>query len=124
MKNKKILLSILILALGFGLVMSTPVLSQGLKNAGNLLEQTGKQAGADTSQSVSDIVGIVIKAALSLVGLIFLVLMVYAGDMWMQAQGEEEKIKKARGIIISAIVGLILVLSAFALTNFITKYFS
>jgi len=44
---------------------------------------------------------------------------VYAGLMWMTAGGNEDRIKKARQILIAAIIGLVIVLSAYAITQFI-----
>jgi hypothetical protein len=52
-------------------------------------------------------------------GTIFFILVVYAGLMWMTAVGNEENIKKAQSILKTAIIGLIIVLSAYAITKFI-----
>ncbi|OGH64549.1 MAG: hypothetical protein A3J66_01650 [Candidatus Magasanikbacteria bacterium RIFCSPHIGHO2_02_FULL_47_14] len=68
-------------------------------------------------------IGTVINAALTLVGLIFLVLMVYAGYLWMTARGESEQIDKARQIITASIIGLVIVLSAYAISTFVTGRF-
>ncbi len=68
-------------------------------------------------------VGTIINAALTLVGLIFLVLMVYAGYLWMTARGESEQIDKAKQIITASIIGLVIVLSAYAISTFVTGRF-
>ena len=47
--------------------------------------------------------------------------MVYAGYLWMTARGEEEKITKAQNIIKGTIIGLIVVMSAYAITYFVTS---
>lgn len=72
-------------------------------------------------KTVSGLTGRIIGAALSLVGVIFLALMIYGGILWMTAKGNEEQITKARNIIIAATIGLIIVLSAYAITNFVLK---
>lgn len=91
-----------------------------------LVGKTAENAGyaANTSQfTLAETIGAVIRAALSLVGVIFLALMVYAGYLWMTAQGEEEKVDKAQKIIKTAIIGLIIVVSAYSITYFIVPLF-
>ena len=117
---KKIILFITIFSISF--LFITPVLTVGLGDAGNKVDTVAGKAQV-TEKSLATIIGTGINAALSLVGLIFLMLMVYAGYLWMTARGEEEIIKKAQKIIISTIIGLVIVLSAYAITSFIAGRF-
>jgi len=64
-------------------------------------------------------IGSIIGIALSFIGVIFLILMIYAGISWMTASGNQEKVTKAKDLIINAIIGLIIVLAAYAITSFI-----
>jgi hypothetical protein len=48
----------------------------------------------------------------------------YAGFLWMTSGGDEEKITRAKKILINGIIGLIIILSSWALTTFILKRFS
>ena len=66
--------------------------------------------------SLLDIVGQIIRLALSVLGAIFLVLMFMAGNDWMQANGNEEKVKKSKKTIMNLLIGLVLVLVAYALS--------
>ncbi len=75
-----------------------------------------------TETSLADTVGKIITAALSLIGVIFLVLAVYAGFLWMTARGNEEQVKKARDILTMAIIGLVIVIGAYAITRFVFTY--
>ncbi len=68
---------------------------------------------------VPDIIGTVVGAALSFIGILFFVLIIYGGITWMTAAGNETQISKAKNLIISAIIGLIIVLAAYAITSFI-----
>ena len=105
------------------LFAALPALAQGsLKNAGDHLNTAAQKAGT-TEGDISSIVGIVINALLTLVGLFFLILMVYAGYLWMTARGESDQVDKARKIITAAIIGLVIVLSAYAITVFVTEGF-
>ncbi|MBT3816836.1 MAG: hypothetical protein HOG08_00640 [Candidatus Magasanikbacteria bacterium] len=105
-------------------IFIVPALAQGgLGNATALLQNTGEKAGVQ-GEDVGSVVGTFINVALTMVGLIFLVLMVYAGYMWMTARGEESKVEKAQDIIRAAIIGLIIVMSAYAITTLVTNRFS
>lgn len=61
----------------------------------------------------------IIRQALGLIGLIFLVLTLYAGYLWMTASGEEENVTKAKNILRTSIIGLIIILAAYSITNFV-----
>jgi hypothetical protein len=69
--------------------------------------------------NVAVLIGNVIGTALSMVGVIFFILMIYGGILWMTARGKEEMANKAKDTIIAAVIGLIVVLASYALTNFI-----
>lgn len=70
---------------------------------------------------VATILGTIIGALLSLLGVVFFALMVYGGVLWMTARGESEQLKKAKDVIITAITGLIIVMAAYAITYFIME---
>lgn len=66
-------------------------------------------------------VGAIIKAALGLLGTVFLGFLVYAGYLWMTAGGNEEEVTKAKKLITQAIIGLAIVLAAYAITAFVVR---
>ncbi len=116
---KKTLLGILFtLTLLFS---ATPVfaLNLGTDLAENARIQAGYGAANETT--LSENIGNVIKVALSLVGTIFLALTVYAGFLWMTAAGDESQIEKAQNIIRAAVIGLVIALSAYGITNFVVN---
>jgi amino acid transporter len=76
-------------------------------------------AGFDNYRDPRETAALIIRSALGLVGMIFMVLSLYAGFLWMTAGGEEEKVTKATGIIKMAVIGLIIILAAYSLTNFV-----
>ena len=69
--------------------------------------------------SLSERVGTFISAVVGFVGVIFLLLMVYGGLTWMTAGGNEEKIGKAKKIIVNSVIGIILVMLSYAIVQFI-----
>ena len=73
-------------------------------------------AKSSDTNSMAGIVGIVIKAFLGLLGVIFLVLVIYAGYSWMTAQGDEDKVTKAIVTLQRAVIGLIVTVGAYAIS--------
>lgn len=61
----------------------------------------------------------VIRIALGFLGILAVVLIMYAGWLWMTAKGEADKIEKAKKVLISAVIGLLIILSAFGIATFI-----
>lgn len=70
-------------------------------------------------QDIRVVVARIINVSLSLLGIILVALLVYAGYLWMTAAGEEEPITKAKSIIRNAIIGLIIIMLAYAITQFV-----
>ncbi|KKW42726.1 MAG: hypothetical protein UY92_C0004G0062 [Candidatus Magasanikbacteria bacterium GW2011_GWA2_56_11] len=95
----------------------------GIQSSGPNLSTVAKKAEFSENVLLPEIVGTVINAVLSLVGLIFLVLMVYAGILWMTARGDESKVEKAKTIIEASLIGLFITVSAYAITVFLTGRF-
>jgi hypothetical protein len=92
-----------------------------LKNAGQAGGyDTGSTDSGDTILAAT--IGKVVFAFLSLLGTIFIILMLLAGYNWMTAAGEEEKVNKAKDTIRRAIIGLIIIVSAWSIWLFISKY--
>jgi len=90
------------------------------------LKSVGGSAGfndeGDPEATFSDALGTIIGALLSLLGVIFVVLMLYGGFNWMTAGGREEKVNVAKDTIRRAIIGLIITISSYAIWFFIYYY--
>lgn len=100
----------------------TPVTTVAIDLGGNLAAGAAKEAGFDpgtTETTFAETLGTVVKTALSLVGVIFLSLMVYAGYLWMTARGDEAQVEKAQKMIRGAIIGLIITVAAHSITSFV-----
>lgn len=91
----------------------------GLRATGQGTGHTSIGITQRISQSPGQVIGTIIKALLSFLGVIFLLLMIYSGYTWMMSRGNEGDIEKAKNTIINASIGLIIVLAAYALTAFI-----
>ncbi|MFA6551767.1 MAG: pilin, partial [Patescibacteria group bacterium] len=62
-----------------------------------------------------------INIALSLIGIILVGLVTYGGWLWMTSEGDPQKVNQAKAIFKNATIGLLIILSAFAIVNFILK---
>lgn len=67
------------------------------------------------------VVGRVINVSLGLLGTLFVGLTVYAGFLWMTAGGNEDQVGKAKKILYTSIIGLIIILSAYSISNFVLR---
>ncbi|MDD5527929.1 MAG: hypothetical protein PHO56_03040 [Patescibacteria group bacterium] len=94
-------------AAGLGDAFSNSTLCAAAGNCGN------------TGASLYQIIGAIIQTLLGLLGVIFIVLLVYGGFTWMTAEGEEAKVEKAQTIIRNAVIGLIIIVSAYAISYFV-----
>lgn len=61
----------------------------------------------------------IINVALGLLGVIAVVIILAGGFKWMTAGGNDEKVSEARKLIFSGIIGLAIILSAWAITTFV-----
>jgi len=84
---------------------------------------SGYETGAITATPLETVIGRSITILLSLVGVIFLILIIFGSFTWMTAGGNEEKVKKAMSTIMSSLIGLIITLSAYVISYFLIKFF-
>ncbi len=98
---------------------STVVLAQsdhGLKDAAGNPVAGG---GLLRTESIPQLLGKYIGSILAFIGTIFFLLMIYGGVSWMTSSGDDKKVTKAKDLIVAAVIGLIIVLSAYAITAFV-----
>lgn len=89
---------------------------------GSGLKETGSQAyGYSVDSDALDLgtfIGYyIIRPVIGLTGLIFLVLTVYAGVMWMTSAGDSKAIEKAKGILVASVTGLVIIVSAYVIVD-------
>lgn len=133
--TKKHVLSFLLLA-GLGLIqigmlsLSAPTVFAQDKTSGEKLfdQQVGvTEIGQVYGNNKTDVRVIIVKiitVVLGFLAAIFLALIIYAGFRYMTASGNQEQTKKAVSQIRDAVIGLIIVLSAWAITYFVLRILS
>lgn len=87
------------------------------------IETQGKTAGYETGNDYTVVVGQIIQTALSIVGVLFVLLLVYGGFLWMTAEtgAGRNQIDKAKKVFIMATVGLLIIAAAYAITSFVVS---
>lgn len=84
------------------------------------IESVGGSIGlgnADLKETVINILNL----ALGLLALVAVVMIIIGGFTWLTAGGNEEKVDKAKKIISAAVIGLIIVLLAWAVVIFVAR---
>ncbi|MFA7286048.1 MAG: hypothetical protein WC052_00025 [Patescibacteria group bacterium] len=76
------------------------------------------QNDAPTEDAIIIIVGNVINVILGFAGVIFTILIIYAGYLWMTARGNEEQAQQAQQYIRNAVIGIIITFAAFTITQY------
>ena len=119
MKNLKTVLLIALLSFS----LSVPaVFAQSRPNIQGNLGNFGNAAfGTTTTRPLPVIIGSILGAFLSILGIIIVVYMFFGGYTWMTAQGDEGKVTEAKNILRNAIIGLIIILLSYVIADFVTN---
>lgn len=109
------------------------IYSSNFSCAGGLLEsQEGFGAGGVSSvsqvfnggsapQDIRMTIAKIIHKVLGFVGIIFFILILYSGFLWMTAGGNETKVEESKKYISRSVIGLIIILSAYSISNFVIE---
>jgi len=73
--------------------------------------------------SLSRMIGQAISAFIGLLGIIFVVLIIYAGYNWMTAAGDSGKVDKAKETLWRAVIGLVITVGAYAIWRWVFMAF-
>jgi len=84
------------------------------------LKKTAEKAGLETG-NLASIIGNLLKIVYSFLGVVLLILIIYAGILWMTAGGDETQVKKAKDWILNALIGLAIILMAYVFTDYIMR---
>lgn len=117
--NKKGLLAVLAIALFVVPMLVGSVASAQPIDLDN--DDLGLSYGASTGLGDKDLrtmTADIIRTLLGLLGIIAVVIILVGGFKWMTAMGEEEKVESAKKLLSAGIVGLVIILCAYAIANF------
>lgn len=87
--------------------------------AGNLLNNTAGNAGLNANNTLPQIIGTIINVVLGFMGIVLLFYVILAGWEWMSAGGDDKQVGVAKTRIKNAVIGLVIIVSAYAISNFV-----
>jgi len=83
------------------------------------VQTLGKSVYGGEPQQVQILAALILNALFGLLGIVAVAMIIYGGFLYMTSQGKEDQIKKAKNILITAAIGLVIIFSAFAIANYI-----
>jgi heme/copper-type cytochrome/quinol oxidase subunit 2 len=123
---KQCVVALAVIVAGFGVA----ALPAGDAGAINVFEECESDANSDTAvckaqgtESISDLVRIIINTLLIIIGMISVVMIVLGGIRYTTSNGEASQVKGAKDTILYAVIGLIVAIMAFAIVNFVVDQF-
>lgn len=81
----------------------------------------GEGSGLGEAKDPRVIAANIIKVMLTLVGTIITVLFIYGGYLIMTAAGNEDQVSKGKDVIKNAVIGLVITLTAYSITSFVSS---
>lgn len=107
--------------IGAALVASlvVPAASMAQVTANDILPSNVGNALGLATTDVRVTIARIIRTAMGLLGIIAVLIVLYGGFKWMTAGGAEEAVGDAKKIITSGIIGLIIILTAYAIASFV-----
>lgn len=121
---------ILFLTVTLGLLLTLTVRAQsGLSGSfgpSSPLNNAATNAGYQTTDSNNALAltSTIISAVLTILGTVFIILIIYGGVIWMLSEGNEQRVERAGNIIRQAIIGLLIVVGAYGISYTLLKMFA
>ena len=142
-KKKSIMAAIAAVVLSFAMVSTMPVMTYAENNgeAGSEQGESGGESGGgalskaqgglnkvnEKTQATTDLegsIGTILTIVYSIIGIIAVVMVILGGVSYATSQGDPGKVKKGKDTILYGIIGLVIVLMAFAITQFVLNNLS
>ncbi len=71
------------------------------------------------NQDLKTIINNIIQLLLSFLGIFSVLIILYGGFLWMTSMGDDAKAARARKTIVSGIIGIIIIISAYSIASFV-----
>ena len=113
--------------LAMALFVLTPVMAFSLPALADDLNPWGSDELKDNVQTTTglgerdprDIAASVIRVILGFLGIVAVIIILLGGFKWMTAGGNEDKVGEAKKLITAGIIGLVIIIAAFAIATFV-----
>jgi len=112
---------------GLSALLSIPMAALGAVGDENLQKFTGATNvynDAPGPDSLVQWIGKIVGLIISFLGVILVLYIIWAGFIWMTAGGDTKKVDDAKAKIKNAVIGIIIVFAAYAITTFVTNHLS
>ena len=106
-------------ALAASMVLPMVAFAQGPLTPGEILPNTIAPELGQQEQDLRVTIARIIRTAMSLLGIVAVLIVLYGGFRMMTAAGSDEQVGEAKKIIFAGIVGLIIILTAYAIASFV-----
>ena len=90
-----------------------------LRIVGDARSEIANQLPSESGFEIKDAV----NAALYMIGVVAVIMVIYAGILYITAAGDAGKLAKAKTAIVWAVVGLVVVILSYAIVNFVIGAF-
>lgn len=117
MKNKifKGIVALFVSAMCFAPLLATPVLAETTANFGQgYAGNTGLG-----NEDPRDIIVNILNLAMTFLAIIAVIIILIGGFKWMTAAGSEDKVSEAKRIVVGGVIGLVIILAAWAIASFV-----
>lgn len=98
---------------------SQSLLQKIKKQNKDVSDLAGLSSGATSETPMLDLIGKLIGAAIGVLGIVFVMYFIYAGYLWMTAQGNSGQVDKAKEIMKTTVVGLIILMASYVIASFV-----
>lgn len=100
-------------------LLANAAIGSGLSSANSSLNTSVQSSSLTGATSLPTIIGKGIGVMLGVLGIAFVVMVVYAGFLYLTAQGEDTNVKKAKKLMTQAVIGMVIVVSAYAISSYV-----
>ncbi|MFC1598446.1 pilin [Patescibacteria group bacterium] len=120
MKKSYFILIFIILIIASYMLIAGTAFGYGVSDIKDFTGQTREGAGLGNLE-YADIAAGAINIMLSIVGAIFVILIISSGFTWMISQGNQDKVDKARKTLSYAVVGLIVIIASYSIASVVIR---
>lgn len=119
---KKILTFILLLP-NIVLAQAAPPPAPVAPSGNIMMDNLNTATAGSYSQNVGliAVIGAIVEVLLTLLGTIFVILLLIGGFKWMTAMGDPKKVDDAKSMISNAVIGVVIILAAYAIATFVLR---
>ncbi|MDP3995511.1 MAG: Ig-like domain-containing protein [bacterium] len=120
---KRMLFMACLASAAFLFVAAVPALAQNtpdtIQNFG--LDSEFSNVAVQSDRDIKEIAARVINIGLGFLGIVAVIIILYAGYLWMTAAGNEEQVAKAKLVMRNAVIGLVIIFMSWGIATFVIR---